>query len=260
MTWHSIPSTVPRPGKIGVLGQVSLLLPNGQRPIRQFWNGSHFLLHSIGKIVKIARELATWVILFDVRRMAKEQKPEQSPAPTPDAPEVQGPPKSYRLHIALGFVSLILLQMIILYLLLPPRQVPKPFDGLNPVDGIGGYEGSSPVPPGVIKPEDVVERAIQEAKAFTGKKTRNDATETYSLVMHVTVRSKESNKFDKRYADCQQAIIDRVSGMLDANVAEYNNEVNYTTLKEKAKREINGVLGTPWVQSVLISNFTFESQ
>jgi hypothetical protein len=46
--------------------------------------------------------------------MAKEQKPETSLPPAPDSLEELGPPKSYRLYIAIGLVSLVLFQTIIL--------------------------------------------------------------------------------------------------------------------------------------------------
>jgi 7-cyano-7-deazaguanine synthase in queuosine biosynthesis len=126
--------------------------------------------------------------------------------------------------------------------------------------GVGGYEDTNPVPPGTIKPEGVVERAIKEANAFTGKTTKGDATESYSVIVHVQVGSKDAKKYDRRYPDCQQAIIGRVSEMFDANMAEYHKEIGYTTLKEKAKREINEVLGVPYVKSVILSNLTFETQ
>jgi len=195
--------------------------------------------------------------------MAKELKPIQDTESDSAVPEVQGPPKSYRLHITLGFVSLILFQVILLWLILPAKQSPTRYrGGLDPTTGTRGFEDSAPIPPGIIKPEDVVERSINGGRAFTGKITKkgSDVTESYSLVMHVTVKSKEAKKFDKRYADCQQTIIDRVSGMLRINVAEYYYEAGHTTLKEKAKKEINGVLGTPWVQSVLISGDSYTEQ
>jgi flagellar basal body-associated protein FliL len=37
-------------------------------------------------------------------------------------------------------------------------------------------------------------------------------------------------------------------------------EVNFTTLREKLKKAINEVLGTPWIQEVLFTEYGFESQ
>jgi hypothetical protein len=192
--------------------------------------------------------------------MAKELKPEPDPASDQDAPEVLGPPKSYRMHIALGFTVIILFQVTLLWVLLPAGQSPPLIEGLDPRNGAGGFEDTDPIGTVLIKPGEVTERAINEAKPFTGKKMNGDVTESYSLIMYVTVRSKEVKKFEKRYKDCERAIIGSVSEMLDANVAEHHKELGYTTLKEKAKKEINRVLGTPWVQSVIILNFSFTEQ
>ena len=90
--------------------------------------------------------------MFDVRYMAKEQKPEQNPVPAQDDSEALGPPKSYSWHIALAFVSLVLFQTIVLAVALrawfPPQKPPNM--GLNRVDSVDmSIDGVNPVPPNI---------------------------------------------------------------------------------------------------------------
>ena len=186
--------------------------------------------------------------MFDVRCMAKEQKQEQAPAPAPDVPETPGPPKSYRLQITLGFVVVVLFQVIGLYMMLPAK--PKPTDPGDPDNPI--YANSRPA-------EATVERQINSGQ-FKVKAPQGDSNVTFSLVMHVKIRKgKEEYKFDTLYLDRQNEIIDSVNSVLTWSTAEERNEPGYTTIKEKAKRAINKVLGTSFVLDVLIAEVTYET-
>jgi flagellar basal body-associated protein FliL len=198
--------------------------------------------------------------------MAKEApKPEQNPAATTPAPAADvaeaGPPKSYRLYMILGFVSLILFQMIVLFLVvlaLPTGQT-SPEEGLRVTDGPGTYDGPSATtgPPVVRQRDAVVERLIG---TFTVKHVRNEANESLALTMHVTIRQgREARNFDIRFEACKQQIIDRVTNILNVSTPAERSEAGNTTLKERSKRAINEVLGTPWVQEVLISDFKYET-
>ena len=220
-----------------------------------------FPLHCTGKIVKIAGELVTKVILFDVRDMAKELKPEQNPAPEPDAAEVLEPPKSYRMHILLGIAALVLFQTIVLAVALrawfPPPGLPN--SGLNPVDNAGkGLDDVEVGPPNIGKQEEFVEAPINDGNAFTVKKIVDDQTVSFSLVMRVRIRKKEETKFTKRYDLCKYTINDRIESMLAIANDEDRNEAGSTAIKARAKNIINTELIVPYVQEVLVSGKVTE--
>jgi len=184
--------------------------------------------------------------------MAKEQKQEQNPPPAPDAPEGVGPPKSYRLYILLGFISLILFEMTLLFLLLPAKQ-PDKKAGIDPNEGPGNYRDVSPDPKEIIKPEVMSEIQVGDRNTFKISQNRSDGNETFSLIMHISVKKAEESRFQRRYDQCVQEIIDRATGILGASTTEERREPNHTTIKERLKRAMNEVLGTPWVQKILFS-------
>ena len=179
--------------------------------------------------------------------MAKEQKQEPAQAPAPEVPETPGPPKSYRLQITLGFLVVVLFQVIGLYMMLPGK--PKPTDPNDPDNPIYANSRST---------EATEERQINTGQ-FKVKAPVGDSNETFSLVMHVKVRKgKEAYKFDTLYDERQNEIIDRVTSVLTVSTPDERIEPGYTTIKNKAKRAINDVLGTPFVLEVLIAEVTYE--
>ena len=194
--------------------------------------------------------------------MAKELKPEQNSAPDSDVSEVQDPPKSYRLYIALGIVALILFQTVILAAALrawfpPPGNT---MGGLNALDNPGqGFDGTDTVPPNIVNKEELDEKPINEGKAFRVIDALDDQVETFSLVMYVRVRKKEGQKFDTRYNMCKVTIKDRIESMLAASAGtEDRKEVGSTAIKAKAKKIINEELGVPYVQEVLVFDKVHE--
>ena len=192
--------------------------------------------------------------------MAKERKQEQVQVPATETDiEPMGPPKSYRLHLMLGFVCLILFQMIVLSILLPPRdKVRRGGFGLDPVKGVGGFDKTNLVPPDIVKNEPMVEKQIGD-KAFKVKIFKGEANETFSVVIHVQIRKADESKFNKRYEACMNDINDRITSVLYASNDNERREVGFTAIKEKIKRAINDVLGTPWVQAVFCTEPAFES-
>jgi len=190
--------------------------------------------------------------------MAKEQKPaEPAPASAPDTLVVSGPPKSYRMQIMLGFVGLILFQMIVLWVLLPSRKVVRANMGLDPRDGVVGIDGVSSVPLDIMPKEQMVEIALQK-DPFKIKQARGEETENLTLRMHVVVRKKEERVFNRQYEQYTQRVLDRVENVLTLSTRAELQEVEHTTIKEKSKKAINEVLGTPWVQQILISEYSFS--
>ena len=176
--------------------------------------------------------------------MAKEQKQEPVAAPEPDVQETPGPPKSYRLQITLALVGLVLFQVIVLYLLIPR----KPTENTPEIQ----------IPVVTVDTERTVERPINEG-AFSVKRVVNDNNETFSLVMHVTVRYKEGSKFDRLYEARENAIIDRVTTVLSVSTRDERLEPGHAALKEQVRRAINDVLGVAYVRQVLFAEVKYES-
>jgi len=191
--------------------------------------------------------------------MAKEQKQEQNPPPVPEGSEITGPPKSYRLYIALGFASLILLQMIVLGLLLSAlaRQTPQQI-GLDPVNGIDNFGNVPGMPPPVRPTERMAEIQIGTRTTFNIRNVRDDANEVFSLIIWAQVRQRDSRNFERRFEQCENEIIDRVTAILSASTTEERSEAGHTAIKERVRRAMNDVLGTPWVQQVFFSEITHE--
>jgi hypothetical protein len=94
--------------------------------------------------------------------MAREQKQQESAPAAEAVPEVVEPQKSYRLQITLALVCLILFQMIILWLLLPSRNVIQANFGLDVVNGTGEISTVNPVPPNLGPKEELVEKPVNE--------------------------------------------------------------------------------------------------
>ena len=88
---------------------------------------------------------------------------------------------------------------------------------------------------------------------------RNDMNERFSLTMRVTVLAREQRAFDRQYERLEQQIIDSVETIMFVSTPEERREAELTTIREKSKQAINEILGTPWVQEVLIRNVTIET-
>ena len=190
--------------------------------------------------------------------MAKEQKPtEPDSAPAPDVAAALRPPKSYRLQIMLGFIIVIMFQMIVLWTLLPPRKDVRANLGIDPREGVVGIDGVSLSPLELIPKEPMVEVPLQK-DPFKVKQSRGEETENVTLRMHVLVRKKEEKVFNKQYEQYTQRVLDRVGDVLMLSTRAERQETGHTSIKEKSKAAINEVLGTPWVQQVLISEYSFS--
>ena len=187
--------------------------------------------------------------------MAKEQK-QENPPPVPEVPEVVGPPKSYRLYISLGFVSLILFQVIIVLLIMPPKhEMPKA--GIGP----GGGLPFDTVPDHrtILRKEPTVERQIGEKNTFKIRTMRpNDMNDAFSVVMHVIIRQADIKAFEKRYAECTMQVIAAATDELSGSSTEERAEATRTAIRERVKKVINEVLGNTWVQEVLFTEPVHE--
>jgi len=189
--------------------------------------------------------------------MAKEQKTtELASVPDFDAPAALGPPKSYRTQIMLGFVGLVLFQMIVLWMLLPSRKVVRANIGLDPLNGIVGIDNVSPMAENLIPREVMTELPLQN-DPFKVKQPRGEETENLTLRMHVLVRKKEERIFTRQFEQFRMRVLDRVESVITLSTRSERQEIGHTAIKEKSKKAINEALGTPWVQEVLISEYSF---
>jgi len=84
---------------------------------------------------------------------------------------------------------------------------------------------------------------------------QNDTTETFSLVMHVAIRKRDENQFQRRYVQCENEIIDRITEIISVSIPDELGEIGLgTSIRERAKQAINDVLGTPWVLEVFLTD------
>ena len=180
--------------------------------------------------------------------MAKEQKQEQEPAI--EAPEALGPPKSYRLQITLAIAGIILFQMFFLYMVSPGQPQPEFRGGINPINGPRIFDGGAE-PPVLISKEDMVERSLKE-KPFSIRQSLDGGSEAVSLNMQAKIRKTQASKFDTRFGECKNEIAACIEKVLRAASKDELNEIDFTTIRAKAKKEVNAVLREPYVLDVLV--------
>jgi len=85
---------------------------------------------------------------------------------------------------------------------------------------------------------------------------RGDMNETFTLTMHVTVREREQWRFDAEYERRMHQIIASVENVMRAATSEERTEVGHAGIRERSRRVINDVLGTPFVNDVFLTNVT----
>ena len=200
--------------------------------------------------------------------MAKEQKqPEPPPAPdvpapdapAPDAPAAVGPPKSYRLYIALGIVCVILFEVTIMFLLLPAKPVEQQ-PGLDPTRDTGTFDQAEGASKANTKPETMAECPIGDKNTFNVTNVREDGSEVFKVTINVKVRKADLRRFNPRYEQCQNEVIDRVTVVLNASTTAERADPEHTVIKERVKQAINNVLGQPWVQMVFFAEVTHDTK
>jgi hypothetical protein len=126
----------------------------------------------------------------------------------------------------------------------PTENVPQPV--LTPI--VEGIESRVPM----------MEIPIYGGNPFKFRRARGGSAETVSLTMHVVIRKTDEAAFKSRYKQCKNELDDRVAEIMHAFSLHEYAEVGHLTLKEKAKKAINEVLGTPWVQQVFIPKLSYE--
>ena len=192
--------------------------------------------------------------------MAKEQKQEQAAPPAPEHTEALGPPKSFRLYIVLGFFSLILFEVLILWIALPGRTPATINAGVNAGELPTGIDNANTVPPDIGVQKNLIEKPIGEKNTFHFKKTEDGTTTSVSLIMNVKIQKADEAKFDKEYTAHTSEIIEAVTKELWAAKREDYLEVNRTAIKERTKKAINALFTSPYVKQVVITEVNYEEQ
>ena len=107
----------------------------------------------------------------------------------------------------------------------------------------------------------MIEKSIKETpfKVRAPGQDDRESSETFSLVLQVKIRKKDDRKFDTRLTECRNEIIDKVTTVLQTATPEQRMENGHTTIKAKAKEAINEVLGIPYVQQVMVTEFNYET-
>jgi len=175
--------------------------------------------------------------------------------------EPLGPPRSYRLQIVVGFASLFLFQLFIFWMLLPPRTVVQTNVGINPVEGVSGYETPNVTPPDIGSKKKTQEKTINDGKPIRVNNLRDDdINETFTIKIDVLVNQADGYKFDTQYKARTAQIMERITTILKATTTVERQEAGSTAIKEKLKIGINEVLGTPLVQQVFCTQPDLQRQ
>ena len=119
-------------------------------------------------------------------------------------------------------------------------------------------KGQYDAPTSIIRQEPMVERSVGH-RPLSVATVHNDQNEKFSLTMYVLLRSRDQEAFDRAYEQRMHQVIDRIETIMRVATPEERMEMTLITIRERAKQEINEILGTPWVQEVFISNVTIET-
>ena len=190
--------------------------------------------------------------------MAKDPKQDQIPA-LDEEHEILGPPKSYRLQIALGLVGLILFQMIVLWLLLPSRDKVQTVVGVNPVDSISVFGSPDTMPPDIVQRDKLSERQIGDATSFKLRVLRETGvSDNIEMNIFVKIRTADEMKFDTEYPKVMNTMIASATKVIHGAPVNDFIEAGNTALGEKIKRELNRTLSSPWVVDVYVLGLKYD--
>ena len=109
-------------------------------------------------------------------------------------------------------------------------------------------------------PETVVEIPLNDGNPFVVEGIRSDVNEALSVRIFVQVRQRDVNNFVQQYEAHKLEIFDRVTQVLSASSNEMRMEAGFITIKERTRRGINDILGTPLVLQVFVTGRSFETQ
>ena len=106
-----------------------------------------------------------------------------------------------------------------------------------------------------VDAERHVERTIGTLSVMT---IENEMNVRFSMTMDVRLRERDERAFDRQYERSAQRIIENIEAIMFASTPEERMDPRLETIREKSQQVINEILGTPWVQLVIITNITME--
>ncbi len=195
--------------------------------------------------------------------MAKDTKLDIEAAASLDTGEESTKPRSYRLHILLILIAVVLAEATLLFFILPkPGETAAILSNL-PTEQIidGEIIPVSPAPvPGEHPKETYAEKPLGDK--FTVQNTRpgpEQAIDSFTVTVIVNVLEKDATKYDTLFEKKKFAIRQAVETVLQASTLDERNQVGYSTIKMRIMKEINNVLGVPYVRSVICNGGKTET-
>ncbi len=174
--------------------------------------------------------------------MAKDPNPElESDTPIEEVPKQ---PKSYRMHILVGLVLLVLIQTTVMYMLLPdPKTIrDQTRDAGDHLPDIGDTQ-FNPIPPAGGEKVETVERKLGER--FNIEQT-NPAVPggqlTFSVSLVVEIAKKDENAFDKIYPTKESRIRQEAEIILRNSTLADRKEATLGTIRRRLRDKINEVI------------------
>ena len=192
--------------------------------------------------------------------MAKDPKLEIEPEENLEVSDELKKPKSYRLHLLIGLVGIVMAQAALLFFLLPgPNQVRDQLRNLDQSEIIGNTEGFT-VPPAVL-PEgeatraEYVEKELGEKFRVQNIRPGTDQTiDSFTVTVIAQVLKKDETAYDKLFEKHKFAIRESVENVLRASTLEERTQVSLRTIKQRILKAINDVIGQPYVRGVICTD------
>jgi hypothetical protein len=184
--------------------------------------------------------------------MAKEQKP---PEPVVVEETLSPKPKSYRMHILLGLVGVVLAETLILFFLLPsPEKLKREITDIKgTVIDKESYVVSTEIAPDPdLRRIPLVEKPLGDKfKVQSVRPGPEQIVDVFTVTIRVQVAKKEETAFDRIYAEREFAIRDAVIVVLRSSTLDDRNQMSSTNIRRSVQKAVNEVLGIAYIKGVL---------
>ena len=191
--------------------------------------------------------------------MAKDPKLEIEPEENLETTEELKQPRSYRMHILVILIGVVLAQATLLFFLLPsPSQVRGQLNDLNTADLIGNTDYEVPpnvLPSGEKTKEEYVEKSLGDKFQVQNMRPGPDQTiDTFTVNVVVLVFKKDETAYDKLFEKHNFAIREAVENVLKSSTMEERNQVSLRTIKQRIMKAINDVIREPYIRGVICND------
>ncbi len=190
--------------------------------------------------------------------MAKDPKLDIAPDESLGVAEESTKPKSYRLHILVILIGVVLAEAALLFFLLPsPTDVQGQLANIPTQTLIEGepYVVSPNVLPSENKKEEYVEKELGEKFRVQSIRPGTGQTiDSFTVTVIVNVFKKDETAYNTLFEKNKFAVREAVENVLFASTLEDRTQVALGTIKQKIMKAINDVLGEPYVRSVICND------